>query len=43
MTRKPIMPPWLYVLGGNIMWKRWAAKNGAKERLRDRPYARTDR
>jgi NAD(P)H-dependent FMN reductase len=40
MIRKPIMPGWLYVLVGNAMWRRLAAKNGAKDRLRDRPYAR---
>jgi len=38
-TRKPLMPRWLYILGGNAMWRRTAAKNGVKERLRDRPYA----
>ena len=43
MTRKRVMPPWLYVLGGNVMWRRWAANNGVKEKLKDRPYARTDR
>jgi hypothetical protein len=42
LTRKPIMPSWLYVVGGNFMWRRWAARNGAKERLRDRPYERVD-
>jgi len=42
LTRKPIMPSWLYVVGGNFMWRRWAARNGAKERLRDRPYTRVD-
>jgi len=42
LTREPLMPSWLYVIGGNHMWKRWAARNGAKERLRDRPYERID-
>ena len=42
LTRKPIMPSWLYVLGGNFMWRRWAKRNGAKDRLRDRPHERVD-
>lgn len=41
LTRKPIMPKWLYVLGGNAMWRREAAKNGVRDRLRDRPYQRS--
>lgn len=28
LTRKPIMKPWMYVLGGNMMWKRQAKANG---------------
>lgn len=40
LTRKPVMPRWLYILGGNVMWRRQAAKNGVKDRLRDRPYER---
>jgi len=40
LTRKPVMPGWLYVLGGNFMWRKWAKRNGAKDRLRDRPYER---
>ena len=42
LTRKPIMPAWLYVIGGNVMWKRWAGKNEAKDRLRAQPYRRSD-
>jgi len=38
LTRKPLMPSWLYVVVGNFMWRRWAARNGVKDRLRDRPY-----
>jgi len=41
LTRKPLMPGWLYVLGGNVMWKRWADKNGVKDRLRAQPYRRS--
>jgi len=39
LTRKPIMKPWLYVIGGNFMWKRQAKANGLEpEDLRARPY-----
>ena len=40
LTRKPLMPSWLYVIGGNVMWKRSADKNGVKDRLREQPYRR---
>jgi len=43
LTRKPLMPRWLYMLGGNAMWRRVAKKNGVRNRLRDRPYAPTGR
>jgi len=39
-TRKPSMPGWLYVIGGNMGWKRLADKNGVKDQLRARPYER---
>ena len=42
LTRKPIMPSWLYVVVGNSMWRRWAARSGVEERLGDRPYERLD-
>jgi putative NADPH-quinone reductase len=35
--KKP-MPAWLYRLGGNIMWRREAKRNGAAGKLRARPY-----
>jgi hypothetical protein len=36
-ARNP-MPPWLYRLGGNIMWRRWAKRLGTpRKALRDRP------
>jgi hypothetical protein len=40
LTRKPSMPGWLYVIGGNVGWKRLADKNGVKDQLRARPYER---
>ena len=38
LTRKPLMPGWLYVVVGNFMWRRWADRNGVKDRLRARPH-----
>ena len=39
LTRKPIMKPWLYVMGGNFMWKRQAKANGLDpKQLKARPY-----
>lgn len=32
------MPTWLYVLGGNVMWRRQARANGVGRRLHARPY-----
>jgi len=36
---KRVMPAWFYRLGGNIMWRRQAKKNGVTRRLRAKPYA----
>jgi len=36
---KRVMPAWFYRLGGNIMWRRQAKKNGVARRLRAKPYA----
>ena len=39
-AERPIMPRWLYILGGNAMWRRVARKQGVtKAGLRARPYA----
>ncbi len=38
LIRKPIMPKWLYILGGNFGWKSKAKKNKVKHRIKDRPY-----
>jgi hypothetical protein len=40
LTRAPIMKPWLYVLGGNFMWKRQAKANGVRDQLKAQPYKR---
>lgn len=42
LTRKPVMPRWLYILRGNIMWRRRADRSGTKDRLYARPYRRSD-
>ena len=39
LTRKPSMKPWLYILGGNFMWRRQAKANGlTPKQLAARPY-----
>jgi len=39
LTRKPIMKPWMHVLGGNMMWKKQAKANGLDPKdLQARPY-----
>ncbi len=41
LTRKRVMPPLLYVLGGNHIWRREARKNGLRRRdLKAQPYKR---
>ncbi len=42
LTRKPAMPRWAYILGGNAMWRRMAGEHDARDRLRARPYERAD-
>lgn len=39
-TTAPIMRPWLYVLGGNFMWRRRAKANGVRDQLKAQPYKR---
>jgi len=34
---KPSMPRWLYIYGGNAMWKRAAKAHGVSDKLRVRP------
>jgi len=44
LTRKPIMKPWMYVLGGNVMWKKQAKANGlTPKQLTARPYEKSSR
>jgi hypothetical protein len=38
VTLRKTMPAWLYRLGGNIMWRRAARKNGIAGKLRAQPY-----
>lgn len=39
LAAKPAMRTWLYILGGNLMWRWEARRNGVKVSLRARPYA----
>ncbi|MBE0636807.1 hypothetical protein IH601_12485 [Candidatus Bipolaricaulota bacterium] len=41
LTKRRIMPGFLYVLGGNFMWKRQAKRNGVRNQLKAQPYKRT--
>jgi len=39
-AERPVMPRWVYILGGNAMWRRVAKKQGVtKANLSARPYA----
>jgi len=40
LASKPKMKTWLYILGGNIMWRRLARRQKAQRNLSARPYAR---
>ena len=40
LTGKPAMPRWLYILGGNAMWRKAAKANGIADQLRAKPYQR---
>lgn len=38
LMARPLMPRWVYLLGGNIGWRRRAKSEGCKDRLDRRPY-----
>lgn len=38
LMAKPLMPRWLYLIGGNLRWKREAKKHGVRNRMLSRPY-----
>jgi len=40
LMAKPLMPRWLYLIGGNSRWKRESKERGVREKLLDRPYQR---
>ena len=40
LMAKPVIPKWLYLSVGGMSWKRQARKEGAAQRLHDRPYER---
>lgn len=39
LMAKPLMPAWLYIMGGNMGWGSQARKNGVRNQLDARPYA----
>ncbi len=39
LVSKPRMKTWLYILGGNVMWRRLARRQGSQRNLSARPYA----
>jgi hypothetical protein len=39
LMAKPVMPAWLYVLGGNMGWRSQAKRHGVRNQLDARPYA----
>lgn len=41
LIRKPLVPGWIYLLMGNLMWKMQARKNGSSKKMNDRPYEPT--
>jgi hypothetical protein len=41
LTKRRIMPAFLYVLGGNFMWNKQAKANGIRDQLKAQPYKRT--
>jgi len=38
LMAKPMMPVWLYLLGGNWGWKYKAKKNGVSKRINECPH-----
>ena len=38
LMAKPMMPTWLYLIGGNLGWHLEARKNKVRKKLRERPY-----
>ncbi len=39
LAARPPTKSWLYMLAGNLMWRRQAKKNKVRPRLGARPYA----
>lgn len=40
LTKRRVMPAFLYVLGGNFMWNKQAKVNGVRDQLKAQPYKR---
>ena len=40
LTRGRLIPQFLYILGGNMMWRRQAKANGVRDQLKAQPYKR---
>jgi len=41
LTKDRVIPQFLYILGGNHMWKKQAKANGVRDQLKAQPYKRT--
>lgn len=41
LTKNRVRPRWLYILGGNMMWKKVSKANGVRDQLDAQPYKRT--
>jgi multimeric flavodoxin WrbA len=42
LMAKPFMPIWLYLWFGNLGWRRQARKNGVLDKIKARPYQKTE-
>jgi hypothetical protein len=42
LMAKPLVPTWLYVLIGEMGWRRLARQNGVRRMLGARPYEEAD-
>jgi len=41
LLSRRVIPQSLYILGGNVMWKRQAKRNGVRDQIKAQPYKRT--
>ena len=40
LMAKPLMPKWLYFIGGHSRWKRESKEHGVRDKILSRPYQR---